>query len=418
MATPEDLKANAEYIRMADAVTEVPGGSNNNNYANVSLIVNLAQHHKCDAVWAGWGHASENPLLPASLAKANIVFIGPASKPMHALGDKIGSTIIAQSAGVSTIAWNGDGIKVSYAEKGEIPQEAYDKANVKTVKDAKRVCEEIGFPLMIKASEGGGGKGIRKVTQASDVEMMYRQVQSEMPGSPIFIMKLAKKARHLEVQLLADQHGNAIALAGRDCSVQRRHQKIIEEGPPLAPTPEVWQLMERAAVNLAKEVGYANAGTVEYLFMPDGTYAFLELNPRLQVEHPVTEMITGVNLPACQLCVAMGLPLTRIPQIRTLYNKKPFGVEPFDIDNEKPKPPNGHVIACRITAENPDQGFRPTSGSLQELNFRSTRDVWGYFSVDSSGRVHEFADSQIGHLFAWGSSRESDSTTALELHRR
>ena len=148
---------------------------------------------------------------------------------------------------------------------------------------------------MIKASEGGGGKGIRKVMHGENdaVAIAYKQVQNELPGSPIFIMKLAPRSRHLEVQLLADQYGEAIGLSGRDCSVQRRHQKIIEEGPPIAAPPETWELMERAAVRLAKAVNYANAGTVEYLFTEDGKFAFLELNPRLQVEHPVTEMITG-----------------------------------------------------------------------------------------------------------------------------
>ena len=421
MATPEDMNANAEYIRMADEIVEVPNGTNNRNYANVVLIVGIAEQHECDAVWAGWGHASENPALPNALEAVksrNIVFIGPPAGPMGALGDKIGSTIIAQSASVPTIAWNGDGLQTNYGELGRIPQEIYDKANVTSVAQAIETCAKVGFPLMIKASEGGGGKGIRKVLKPEDVELCFHQVQGEIPGSPIFIMKLAPDARHLEVQLLADKYGEAIALSGRDCSVQRRHQKIIEEGPPLAPTPQVWAEMQAAAVRLAKEVGYINAGTVEYLFMPDGTFAFLELNPRLQVEHPVTEMITGVNLPACQLMVAMGIPLGRIPQIRKLYGYEPFGDKPvvFQKPAAEGADPHsgelvscdvqGHVIACRITAENPDQGFQPTSGAIQELNFRSTRNVWGYFSVDSSGQVHEYADSQIGHLFAWGANRE------------
>ena len=169
---------------------------------------------------------------------------------------------------------------------------------------------------MIKASEGGGGKGIRMVAKAEDVQNAYRQVCGEVPGSPIFIMKLSSNSRHLEVQLLADEYGDAIALNGQDCSVQHRHQKIIEEGPPIAAPPHVWEEMEKAAVALAKAVGYANAGTVEYLYSePDQKFYFLELNPRLQVEHPVTEMITRVNLPAAQLQVAMGIKLCNIPDI-------------------------------------------------------------------------------------------------------
>ncbi|OQR88272.1 acetyl-CoA carboxylase [Achlya hypogyna] len=413
MATPEDLRANAEYIRMAEHVVEVPGGSNNNNYANVMLIVELAERFEVDAVWAGWGHASENPLLPDSLEKTErkILFVGPSGKPMRALGDKIGSTIIAQSARVPTIAWNGDGITVNYKALNMIPDEVYQAASIRDVDDCVAQCDRIGFPVMIKASEGGGGKGIRKITRREDVVAGYTAVQGEIPGSPIFVMKLAPKSRHLEVQLLADEYGNAIALSGRDCSVQRRHQKIIEEGPVLAPTEAVWDEMMLAATRLAKEVDYVNAGTVEYLFTesPDAdgnNFFFLELNPRLQVEHPVTEMITGVNLPACQLQVAMGIPLHMIPDVRRLYNKESFGKTKIDFDTEKQLPPHGHVIAARITAEDPNAGFQPTSGAIEELNFRSTPDVWGYFSVDSSGRVHEYADSQIGHLFSWSTSRE------------
>ena len=227
-------------------------------------------------------------------------------------------------------------------------------------------------------------------------------------------MKLSSNSRHLEVQLLADEYGNAVALNGRDCSVQRRHQKIIEEGPPIAALPEVWTEMEKAAVSLAKAVGYTNAGTVEYLYSEsDAKFYFLELNPRLQVEHPVTEMITRANLPAAQLQVAMGIPLHNIPEIRELYGRNRFEDDPrdpsnvIDFDTAVRNQPNGHCIAVRITAENAEAGFKPTSGGIQELNFRSTPNVWGYFSMDSSGSIHEFADSQFGHLFANGPNREA-----------
>jgi len=416
MATPEDLRSNAEYIRMGDIIVDVPGGSNNHNYANVTLIVELARLHGVHAVWAGWGHASEKPALPNSLAKSDppIKFIGPAGPPMYALGDKIGSTIIAQNAGVPCIAWNGADVVAEYdVESGTLPEEAFQQACVVSAADASAAAEKIGLPIMIKASEGGGGKGIRMVNNMDDVANAYRQVCGEVPGSPIFIMKLSTNSRHLEVQLLADEYGNAIALNGRDCSVQRRHQKIIEEGPPVAASPEVWKKMEDAAVSLAKAVGYANAGTVEYLYSePDEKFYFLELNPRLQVEHPVTEMITRVNLPAAQLQVAMGIPLHHIPEIRELYGKNRFEDDVSDsksvIDFSKTErvPPYGHCIAVRITAENAEQGFKPTSGGIQELNFRSTPNVWGYFSMDSSGSIHEFADSQFGHLFASGPDRE------------
>eukprot|EP00598_Pedospumella_elongata_P008031 CAMPEP_0184968478 /NCGR_PEP_ID=MMETSP1098-20130426/1535_1 /TAXON_ID=89044 /ORGANISM="Spumella elongata, Strain CCAP 955/1" /LENGTH=2317 /DNA_ID=CAMNT_0027490097 /DNA_START=80 /DNA_END=7033 /DNA_ORIENTATION=- len=409
MATPEDMRANAEYIRMADQVVDVPGGSNNNNYANINLICQIAEHLKVDAVMPMWGHASENPSLPTSLAKLKhkVTFIGPAAEPMQALGDKIGSTIIAQSAGVPTIAWNGDDLRVNYQETG-IPQSVYDQANVTTPEDALACANRIGYPVMIKASEGGGGKGIRKVTRAEDVTSLYRQVQGEIPGSPIFVMKMAYHARHLEVQLLADKHGDAIALSGRDCSVQRRHQKIIEEGPPVAAPANVFKKMEKAAIALAKAVGYANAGTVEYLYLEETQeFAFLELNPRLQVEHPVTENILKLNLPACQLQVAMGIPLHRIGDIRKMYGRHAMGQDTIDFEFAERVPYPHHCIAVRITAENPEAGFQPSSGNIQELHFHSAIDVWGYFSVNNSGLIHEFADSQFGHIFAGGPDRES-----------
>lgn len=408
MATPDDLRANAEYIRMADEFVEVPGGSNVNNYANVSLIVSLAKRYSVDAVFAGWGHASENPALPTSLENEGIVFMGPPAGPMFALGDKIGSTIIAQSAGVPVIPWSGDGLTVDYKKEGGIiPPATYNAANVSTVEECIAAVKRVGLPVMIKASEGGGGKGIRKVLTEAEIENAFKQVQSEVPGSPIFVMRVAFGARHLEVQLVADFYGNAIALNGRDCSVQRRHQKILEEGPPIACPAPVWREMEKAAIRLAKTVDYRNAGTVEYLFREeDNTFFFLELNPRLQVEHPVTEMITGVNIPATQLQVAMRLPLWRIPDIRKFFGKDPAGTEPIDFDNTPAVLPDGHCIAARITAENPHKGFQPTSGRVHELNFRSSRHVWGYFSIDSSGLIHEFADSQLGHVFAWGQTRE------------
>ena len=408
-------RANAEYIRMADVIVDVPGGSNNHNYANVTLIVELARLHGVHAVWAGWGHASENPVLPDTLAKSTppIKFIGPSGPPMRALGDKIGSTIIAQTAGVPCIAWNGDGIIAEYDKNtGSLPDHAYRKASISSAAEAVEAAKRIGFPIMIKASEGGGGKGIRMVSREEDVANAYRQVCGEVPGSPIFIMKLSTKSRHLEVQLLADEYGNAVALNGRDCSVQRRHQKIIEEGPPIAAPADIWNEMEKAAISLAKAVGYANAGTVEYLYSEaDQKFYFLELNPRLQVEHPVTEMVTKVNLPACQLQVAMGIKLYNIPDIRTLYGKNRFEEKYddsaiIDFDNETRMSAYGHCIAVRITAENAEAGFKPTSGGIQELNFRSTPSVWGYFSMDSSGSIHEYADSQFGHLFASGNDRE------------
>ncbi|XP_042297368.1 acetyl-CoA carboxylase 2 [Sceloporus undulatus] len=414
MVTPEDLKANAEYIKMADQYVPVPGGTNNNNYANVELIVDISKRIPVQGVWAGWGHASENPKLPELLHKHGIAFLGPPSEAMWALGDKVASTIVAQTVRIPTLPWSGSGLVAEWAqeESGQpktitVPLDTYRQGCIKDVEEGLKAAERVGYPVMIKASKGGGGKGIRIAEGAEGFPARFRQVQSEAPGSPIFVMKFLQHARHLEVQVLTDRYGNAVSLFSRDCSIQRRHQKIIEEAPASVAPPSVFEYMEQCAVRLAKMVGYVSAGTVEYLYSEDGSSYFLELNPRLQVEHPCTEMIADVNLPAAQLQIAMGVPLHRVKDIRTLYGEPPWADNPISFENPSSVPaPRGHVIAARITSENPEEGFKPSSGTVQELNFRSNKNVWGYFSVAAAGGLHEFADSQFGHCFSWGENRE------------
>ncbi|XP_065065476.1 acetyl-CoA carboxylase-like isoform X2 [Rhopilema esculentum] len=415
MVTPEDLKANAEYIKMADHYVPVPGGPNNENYANVELILDIAKRIPVHAVWAGWGHASENPRLPDILQQNDIEFIGPSSTSMWAVGDKVAASIICQTIGIPTLPWSGNGLLLDQPgciENGklkELPDDLYNDACVVDVMDGIKMAAKIGYPLMIKASEGGGGKGIRKARNDEEFTNMFRQVQAEVPGSPIFLMKYLTKARHLEVQILADKYGQAVALFGRDCSVQRRHQKIIEEGPVTICSKETIKKMEEDAIKLAKLVGYVSAGTVEYLYdFETKTVYFLELNPRLQVEHPCTEMITDINLPAAQLQIAMGIPLHRIKDIRVLFGVSPWGNSLIDFTaTNSQSVPKGHVIAARITAENPDEGFMPSNGTIKELNFHSSKYTWGYFSVSAEGSLHKYADSQFGHVFSWGEDRDS-----------
>lgn len=338
---------------------------------------------------------------------------------MRSLGDKISSTIVAQHAKVPCIPWSGEGVdQVIVDDEGivTVASDVYEKGCTHSPEEGLEKARKIGFPVMVKASEGGGGKGIRKVDNEDNFTNLYNAAASEVPGSPIFIMKLAGNARHLEVQLLADQYGNNISLFGRDCSVQRRHQKIIEEAPVTIAKPATFRAMEKAAVSLGKLVGYVSAGTVEYLYShADDKFYFLELNPRLQVEHPTTEMVSGVNLPAAQLQIAMGIPLHRIKDIRLLYGADPNSSSEIDFDfsrensvqSQRRPTPKGHTTACRITSEDPGEGFKPSGGTMHELNFRSSSNVWGYFSVGTSGGIHQFADSQFGHIFAYGENRSA-----------
>lgn len=338
---------------------------------------------------------------------------------MRSLGDKISSTIVAQHAKVPCIPWSGEGVdQVLMDDEGivTVASDVYEKGCTQSPQEGLEAARKIGFPVMVKASEGGGGKGIRKVVNEDNFTNLYNAAASEVPGSPIFIMKLAGNARHLEVQLLADQYGNNISLFGRDCSVQRRHQKIIEEAPVTIAKPATFRAMEKAAVRLGKLVGYVSAGTVEYLYShADDKFYFLELNPRLQVEHPTTEMVSGVNLPAAQLQIAMGIPLHRIRDIRLLYGADPNSSSEIDFDftredsvqSQRRPTPKGHTTACRITSEDPGEGFKPSGGTMHELNFRSSSNVWGYFSVGTAGGIHQFADSQFGHIFAYGENRSA-----------
>ncbi|KAL3320099.1 hypothetical protein Ciccas_001212 [Cichlidogyrus casuarinus] len=416
LATPEDIHANAEYIKIADKIITVPGGSNVNNYANVELIIQKAVENQVDAVWAGWGHASENPQLPGSLAKKNIIFLGPSQHAMWSLGDKIAATILAQSVNVPTVPWSGSHLRLDLDHEDQqdehrenfIAREMFNSACITNAKECAEKCQEIGFPVMIKASEGGGGKGIRKAQNADQAMSLFNQVVNEVPGSPIFLMKCLEHVRHLEVQVLADSYGNAISLFGRDCSVQRRHQKILEEAPCVTAPAHVFEAMEEAAIRMAKLVGYTSAGTVEYLYDPHTEeFFFLELNPRLQVEHPCTEVVADVNLPACQLEIGMGLRLHQIKDIRHLYQIPETSTQDcFDLAHKNRRKTNCHVIAVRITSEDPNEGFRPHPGDVQEINFKSSRSVWGYFSVGSIGGIHEFADSQFGHCFSAADNRE------------
>eukprot|EP01054_Gregarina_sp_Poly1_P000780 Gregarina_sp_Poly_1__779@NODE_1187_length_4827_cov_61_777101_g816_i0_p1_GENE_NODE_1187_length_4827_cov_61_777101_g816_i0NODE_1187_length_4827_cov_61_777101_g816_i0_p1_ORF_typecomplete_len837_score121_93CPSase_L_D2/PF02786_17/4_5e58Biotin_carb_N/PF00289_22/4_1e23Biotin_carb_N/PF00289_22/1e03Biotin_carb_C/PF02785_19/1_8e23Biotin_carb_C/PF02785_19/7_3e03ATPgrasp_3/PF02655_14/1_4e14Biotin_lipoyl/PF00364_22/1_4e10ATPgrasp_Ter/PF15632_6/1_7e08ATPgrasp/PF02222_22/8_6e08ATPgrasp/PF02222_22/9_9e03Dala_Da len=410
MATKDDELSNAEYISRCDYLAKVPAGSNNFNYANVHLIKEIAEEWDCDAVWPGWGHASEDPALPLALAKTaqNITWVGPSPEAMEALGCKIGSTLIAQSVGVPVVPWSGHHILIEPGTDNiyRVSKEQKSAACLTNFEALRTLIESgaLELPLMLKAAAGGGGKGIRIVRDLAEAESSFRQVTSEVKGSLIFAMRLIETCRHLEVQILADEYGDVISLGCRDCTIQRRHQKIIEEGPPTICSALVLERMEAAAIKLCRAVGYQNAGTVEFLYdLSKKEFYFLEVNARLQVEHVVTEMLTDVNLPAAQIQVAMGIRLSEISDVALFLDKR--------LRQQQLGP--RHCMTARVTAEDAEKGFHPTCGEIHELSFESSPHVWAYFSVGTTSRIHQFADSQFGHIFATGPDREAARTVLL-----
>ena len=397
MVSPDDFEANSTYIQLLDFVVQVPSGPSKRNYGNVDLIVSLAKKYECDAVWPGWGHASENYELAKELEHAGIAWIGPTWESMLQLGDKVESLLQAQRVGVPCAPWSGEG--ATTAEQSGL----YDETQVLCE------CDRIGYPVMLKASSGGGGRGIRRVDRREDCVEAYLQIKAEVSEGVIFAMKCVDNCRHVEVQIVGDGKGRCIALSGRDCSVQRRHQKLVEEGPPPFISQNILEEMESAAERLCSSVNYKNAGTVEFLFKPEtDEFYFLEVNCRLQVEHPVTELLWNLNLPFIQVAIAEGdRSLEEIP-----------GLDRYLSDSRQKSRPDRHVVACRIVAEDPSNKWQPSSGEIFEIRqplVPSSNCCFAYFSVCSSGsRIHQFADSQFGHVFMVGKDRES---AILLLHR-
>ena len=338
-------------------------------YLDIPTIIKIAKDHNVDAIHPGYGFLAENPILVEECAKNGIVFIGPTVESMNAMGDKISSKQIAIASDVPIIP-------------------GVDHA-IKTTKEALEVAEKVGYPVMLKASNGGGGRGMRIVNKAEDMPKEFKEAIDESKKAfgddQVFIEKYLRGPKHVEVQVLADNYGNVVHLYDRDCSVQRRHQKLIEESPSAFVTPELREKMTSAAVALAKRVGYRNAGTIEFLVDNDRNFYFCEMNTRIQVEHPVTEEVTGVDLVCEQLRVAAGEPLS-------------FKQEDLTI--------RGHAIECRINAEDPSRNFAPCPGTLVSLHLPGGPGV----RVDSAAyqgyKIPPFYDSMIGKLIVYGADRE------------
>ena len=338
-------------------------------YLDIDTIIKIALSTGVDAIHPGYGFLSENPDFADACERNGIVFIGPGSNIMNAMGDKISSKKIAIEANVPIIPG------VDYA--------------IKEVDEAKKIAAQVGYPVMLKASNGGGGRGMRIVNQEEDLEKEFNEAKNESKKAfgddMIFIEKYLRGPKHIEVQILGDNYGNVVHLFERECSVQRRHQKLIEESPSAFVTPELREKMTSAAVALAKRVGYRNAGTIEFLVDNDRNFYFCEMNTRIQVEHPVTEEVTGVDLVCEQLRVAAGEPLS-------------FRQEDLTI--------RGHAIECRINAEDPSRNFAPCPGTLVSLHLPGGPGV----RVDSAAyqgyKIPPFYDSMIGKLIVYGADRE------------
>ena len=368
VAVYSDADTNAPHTQLADEAIHIGDSSVSASYLSIDKIIAAAQQSGADAIHPAYGFLSENEDFATACANNNITFIGPPASAIHDMGSKRHAKIMMIEAGVPCIA----------GYEGENQDEHFLAAQ----------AEKIGLPVMIKASAGGGGRGMRCVTQASEILAAIRTARSEAQnafGSGELILEQAViNPRHVELQIFADQHGNCVYLGERDCSIQRRHQKVVEEAPCPVMTPELRQRMGEAAVAAAKAVNYVGAGTVEFLLDSQGNFYFLEMNTRLQVEHPVTELITGQDLVAWQLRVAAGEPL-------------PLRQEQIQL--------NGHSIEVRLYAEDPRQNYLPQTGKILSWQPATGSQVRIDDGVRTGGEVSPFYDPMIAKVIAWGATR-------------
>ena len=378
VAVYSDADARAPHVRMADERVRLGPPPASESYLNPELIIDACRATGADAVHPGYGFLSERESFARALAEAGIAFIGPPPQAIAAMGDKIQSKKLAQAAGVSVVP----------GFIGEISDTDH----------AVEIANGIGYPVMMKASAGGGGKGMRLAFSEKDVRETFDSVRREGKASfgddRVFIEKFVESPRHIEIQVLGDQQGNILYLGERECSVQRRHQKVVEEAPSPFVTPEMRKAMGEQAVALSRAVGYYSAGTVEFIAGADRSFYFLEMNTRLQVEHPVTEQVTGLDLVEQMIRVAAGEKL------------------PLNQDQVKL---NGWSVETRIYAEDPYRGFLPATGRL--VRYRpplATEGVRIDDGVFEGGEVSMFYDPMIAKLITWGDSREQAIDRQIE----
>lgn len=369
VAVYSEADKDALHVRLADEAYCIGPTTSKDSYLNITNIMSVATLTECDAVHPGYGFLAENADFAEICESCNITFIGPSADAINKMGDKSVAKQTMKAAGVPVIPGS-DGL-------------------VENIEEAVMIGRDIGYPLIIKATAGGGGKGIRI---AEDEEALIKQItaaqqeaQKAFGNAGVYLEKFLTGMKHVEIQVMADNHGNAVHLGERDCSVQRRRQKLVEESPCPVISPEVRQRMGEAAVRAAKAVNYSGAGTLEFLLGPDGQFYFMEMNTRIQVEHPVTEMVTGVDLIKEMISVAEGNPLS-------------FAQEDVVI--------SGSSIECRINAEDPDRNFMPAPGKIQFYLPPGGPGV----RVDSAAyqgyTIPPFYDSMIAKLIVWAPTRD------------
>ena len=363
------VRESDEAISLGPALRGAAGGSQRPAYLDHGRVLAALRATHVDAVWPGWGFVAEDPAFVEKLESAGLVFLGPSSATMRMLGDKMTSKRMADSVKVPVTAWSGGPV-----ERNTLAEQA----------------KAIGFPLMIKATAGGGGRGIRRVENERGLEAAFDSATQEAANAfgdgTLFMEACIEHARHIEVQIAADSHGTALALGLRDCSVQRKHQKVVEEGPPMGISPGLAREMREASVRLIRKAGYVGVATCEYLLTEDGHFFFLEVNPRLQVEHGVTEMLTGFDLVKAQIRIARG---DRLPS--------------------EPPEERGHAIEVRVCAEDPAANFAPSPGRIALLELPAGPGIRVDSGVASGGEIPSEFDSMVAKVIAHGTSRAMDA---------
>jgi acetyl-CoA carboxylase biotin carboxylase subunit len=358
----------ALHVQLADEAYPIGPPPASESYLVIDRIVRTAKAAGADAIHPGYGFLAENAAFAEACAAAGVSFIGPPPPALRAMGDKTAARRVARSVGVPTVP-------------GTLEPVADEAA-------ARAVAREIGYPVMIKAALGGGGKGMRLVRREAELEAALRLARGEAAGAfgdaAVYLEKALEEPRHIEVQLLADAHGRVIHLGERECSIQRRHQKLVEEAPSPVVDPAVRARLGEAAVKIARAAGYVNAGTAEFLVDRAGNFYFLEMNARLQVEHPVTELVTGIDLVRRQLRIAAG--------------------EPLDVRQEDVAW-RGWAIECRINAEDPFAGWLPSPGTITALRAASGPGVRDDSGVYEGYTVPRFYDTLLAKLIVWGEDR-------------